>query len=695
VRVPLSWLREYVGFEVDAQRLANDLTLCGLAVDAVLTSGDDVVLDLDITTNRVDCMNVHGVAREVATLYGKPLLPIERKVAEKGAPASAAVRIEVEAPDLCPRFCARVLDVRVAASPDWLKQRLAAAGVRSISNVVDATNYVMLEMGQPTHAFDAALIPRSALVVRWARAGETLRTLDGTDRTLGPKQGVVAGPELALALAGVMGGAASEVSDATTTIVLEAAYWTPLAVRRSAKSLGMHTEASHRFERGADPEAPLLALDRVANLLEKLGAGSARPGVLDVSTAPRTPRILTLRYAQVERVLGLAVAEERCDAILLQLGFAAGQRDGASRTFTVPSWRSDVQREVDLIEEVARHVGLDALPTTMPRSSARLATGLKREQRRERAVREVLSGAGYTENINYAFVSSRGAAAYGATAVALENPLSEDRDVLRTSLVFPGLLANLEANLRQGRRDVALFEIGHVFAPRAGGGTGDANDADAAGRPAEHLRLGLLASGSLRRPGWSEKPRPADFFDAKGIVALLGATLGAPSLQAAAGAPPPFLHPGKAALVSWQAGVLGYAGVLHPDLGAALGLRGDVVIGELDLEGLLAMPAAMHETRPLPRFPGVARDLSLVIDAARPAAEWLVDVRRSAGPLLADAEVADRYSGSPLPAGKVSLTLRLRYQHEDRTLTGDEVQASLAAVAAALGAAGAEIRGEG
>ena len=688
MKIPLSWLREYVAFEVDAKRLANDLTLCGLAVDAVVPSGADVVLDLDITTNRVDCMNVHGVAREVATLYGKPLLGVERKIAEQGAPASAAVRIEIEAPDLCPRFCARVLDVRVAPSPDWLRDRLAAAGVRSISNVVDATNYVMLEMGQPTHAFDAALIPQSALVVRWARAGETLRTLDGAERTLGPKQGVVASPDQALALAGVMGGASSEVSDATTTIVLEAAYWTPLAVRRSAKSLGMHTEASHRFERGADPEAPLVALDRVANLLEKLGAGSARPGTIDVSAAPRTPRVLTLRFAQVERVLGMAVAEERCEAILAQLGFVAGARAGASRPFTVPSWRSDVQREVDLIEEVARHVGLNALPTAIPRSSARLATGLKHEQTRERAVREVLSGAGYTENINYAFVSSRGAAAYGAAAVALENPLSEDRDVLRTSLVFPGLLANLEANLRQGRRDVALFEIGHVFAPRDGHG-------DAAARPDEHLRVGFLAAGSLRRPSWSEKPRPADFFDAKGIVELLAATLGVPALQAEAGAPPPFLHPGKAALVAWPAGVLGYAGVLHPDLGAALGLRGDVVIGELDLEGLLAMPGAMHETRPLPRFPGVVRDLSLVIDAARPAAEWLADVRRSAGPLLLDAEVADRYSGSPLSPGKVSLTLRLRYQHPERTLTGDEVQASVAAVAAALGAAGAEIRVEG
>ena len=608
---------------------------------------------------------------------------------KQGAPASAAVRIEIEAPDLCPRFCARVLDVRMAPSPGWLRDRLEAAGVRPISNVVDLTNYVMIEMGQPTHAFDVALIPQSALVVRWARAGETLRTLDGAERTLRSETR----GRRRVRTRHWRWPASWAAPRARCRTQPPPSSWrrrtgTPLAVRRSAKALGMHTEASHRFERGADPEAPLVALDRVANLLEKIGAGSARPGTIDVSAAPRTPRVLTLRFAQVERVLGMAVTEERCEAILAQLGFVAGARAGASRPFTVPSWRSDVQREVDLIEEVARHVGLNALPTAIPRSSARLATGLKHEQTRERAVREVLSGAGYTENINYAFVSSRGAAAYGAAAVALENPLSEDRDVLRTSLVFPGLLANLEANLRQGRRDVALFEIGHVFTPRDGHG-------DAAARPDEHLRVGFLAAGSLRRPSWSEKPRPADFFDAKGIVELLAATLGVPALRADTGAPPPFLHPGKAALVAWQAGVLGYAGVLHPDLGAALGLRGDVVIGELDLEGLLAMPGAMHETRPLPRFPGVVRDLSLVIDAARPAAEWLADVRRSAGPLLLDAEVADRYSGSPLSPGKVSLTLRLRYQHPERTLTGDEVQASVAAVAAALGAAGAEIRGEG
>lgn len=680
MKVPLSWLREYVDFDAEPRRLASDLTLAGLAVDGIETVGGDTVLDLDITTNRVDCMNVYGVAREVATLYGKPLKALETSLAEAGAPASESVRVTISAPDLCPRFCARVLDVAIGPSPDWLRSRLEAVGVRSISNIVDLTNYVMIEMGQPTHAFDGALIPQSTIDVRWARPNETLTTLDGADRTLQPNHGVVAGPKEALALAGIMGGVSSEVSDSTRHIVLEAAYWVPIAIRRGSKSLGMHTEASHRFERGADPEAPPIALDRIAHLLGRIGAGTARPGVIDVVAVKRQALRLVLRYAQVERVLGMAVEREQCDRILQALGFRHVE-DGAARgTFEVPSWRSDVSREVDLIEEVARHVGLGALPTTF--SVARISSGLKREQSRERLVRDVLVGAGYTENINYAFVSSKGSAPYGVSTVVLENPLSEDRDVLRASLVFPGLLANLETNLRHDRKDVQLFEIGHVFRP-----TGD--------RPAERLRLAFVCTGSPRRNHWSEKPRAADFFDGKGLVELLLQTLAVESTGIEASPVRPFLHPGKAVTVTVGDDAIGYVGVLHPDLASPFGVKSDIVVGEIDIEALLVAPSAGHPVEPLPRFPAVSRDLSLMTDASRPAAGWLAETRRAGGTLLTDAFVSDRYEGPPLPTGKVSLTLRLRYRHPDRTLTGGEIQESVAAIVAALSRGGADIRGEG
>ncbi len=680
MKVPLSWLREFVDVDVEPARLAQDLTLCGLAVDTVEEVVGDVVLDLDITTNRVDCMNVYGVAREVAVLYGKPLRPIPSKVVETSAPAAEAVSVVVSAPDLCPRFCARVAEVTVGPSPDWLRGRLEAAGVRSINNVVDVTNYVMIEMGQPSHAFDAAQIPQSRLDVRWAKDGEKLRTLDGVERALGRSHGVVAGPAEPLALAGIMGGAESEVSGTTREVVLEAAHWNPLAIRRGARSLAMHTEASHRFERGADPEAPPLALDRIAHLLARVGAGTTRPGIIDVRPAPRTAREVTLRYAQVKRILGGEVPRERCDSILEGLGFRHLEGGAEQSRFAVPTWRSDITREVDLVEEIGRHFGLGVLPTTF--SAGAVSAGLDRARVRERMVREVLTGAGFTENVNYAFVSSKGAAAYGEPSVVLENPMSEDRDVLRTSLVFPGLLSNLETNLRHGRRDVRLFEIGRVFA-------------EAADRPVERLRVGFAAAGSLHRAHWSEKPRPADFFDGRGVVEAVLSALGAPRARFEASAVPGFLHPGQGAWVVSNGKPPGYVGVLHPDLAAPLDARSKVVVGELDLDGLLAAGPEALAVSPLPRFPEVARDLSVVCGAAQTAEELVDLVERSGGPHLAAVTVTDRYEGPPLPPGQVSLTLRLRFQHPERTLTGAEVQEFVAGVVDALSQAGVEIRGEG
>lgn len=679
MRVPLSWLREFVDVEVEPRRLADDLTLCGLAVDTVEEIEGDVMLDLDITTNRVDAMNVFGLAREVATLYGKPLRQPDARVEEGGTAASEAVSVKISASDLCPRFCARVLDVNVGPSPDWIRRRLELVGVRSISNIVDLTNYVMLEMGQPTHAFDAALIPQAQIDVRWAKDGETLTTLDGVARTLSPRHGVVGGREGPMALSGIMGGAFTEVSEKTTSIVLEAAYWTPLAIRRAAKSLGMHTEASHRFERGADPEAPPVALDRIAHLLGKIGAGRARRGSVDVIAAPWEPRRITLRYAQVRRVLGGDVPRQRCDEILHALGFRRVGESGEASAFEAPSWRSDVSREVDLIEEIARHVGLGALPTTF--AVARGAAGLKPAQVRERLVRDIVIGAGFTESINYAFVSSKGAQVYGEPAVALENPMSEDRDVLRTSLVFPGLLNNLETNLRFGRRDVALFEIGHVFRPTAD-------------RPVETLRLAFLATGAIRPAHWSEKPRPADFFDGKGLVESVCSALGTNATFEAAKAST-FLHPGRAARLLTLEGPVGYVGTLHPDIASSLDVRSDVVVGEIDLEALLSATVSEVALTPLARFPGVSRDLSVVADRARPAASLLAVVNGAGGPLLESASIVDRYEGSGIPEGKVSLTVRLHFQDPDRTLTGGDVQERVSAIVAVLSKDGVEIRGEG
>ncbi len=464
MKVPLSWLREFVDVAVEPGRLGEDLTLAGFALDGLESDGKDAVLDLDVTTNRVDCMNVYGLAREVSVLYGLPLRPLELSLAEKGRAASQALEVGIEAPDLCPRFSARVLDVRLGPSPAWIRDRLESVGVRPIHNVVDLTNYVMMEMGHPSHAFDLARIPEGRLRVRWAREGEKLQTLDGVLRTLSPRHGVVAGPEGALALAGVMGGAASEVSEETKVVALEAAYWEPLAIRRAARALGMHTEASHRFERGADPEATVTALDRIAHLLTKIGAGTARPGVVDRVAVPRAKRTVSLRPARVRAVLGVDVPQPKAEAILSGLGF----RVQPGMAVEVPSWRSDVGREADLIEEVGRHFGLDKIPSSIPPTDAR--GGLGHGQAEERTVRVTLVAAGLTEAMTYSFVGAPAGAGGSARdgVVALENPLADAQSVLRSSLVLPGLLEALDANQRQGRRDVAFFEVGRVFYPGPG-----------------------------------------------------------------------------------------------------------------------------------------------------------------------------------------------------------------------------------
>jgi len=678
MKVPLSWLREFVDVKVEPGRLGEDLTLVGFALEGLEAAEDGAVLDLDVTTNRVDGMNVYGIAREVSVIYGLPLRPLPVEHPETGHPAETALAVAIEAADLCPRFCARVLDVRLGPSPSWIRDRLEVVGVRPINNVVDLTNYVMLEIGHPSHAFDLARVPKGELRVRWGRAGERLRTLDGVERTLGPGIGAVAGPEEPLALAGIMGGASSEVSDATRVVALEAAYWQPLAIRRAGKALGLRTEASHRFERGADPDGPVAATARIAHLLAKIGAGTARPGLIDRVAAPVPRRRARLRPSRVARVLGLPVPERRGREILTGLGFTVGEAEEGAMSVEIPTWRGDVSREEDLIEEVGRHHGLARIPSTLP--PARGAEGLRPHQVREREIRSTLEGAGLTEVVNYAFVSS--AVSPPGPRVALANPIAADQDALRTSLVVPGLLATLRTNLRHGRRDLSLFELGRVFAP-------------ADGRPREERRLAILLSGAFRPAHWSERARLADFYDLKGVLEALGRRLGVGDLEVAAmGDPPRILHPGRGAGVRLGTETIGHAGALHPDLQRAWELRDDVFVAEVGLEGILERKAEPPRFSAVPRFPAVDRDLSIVCDASAPAAEIVARVRNSAGARLRSVAVVDRYDGHPIPPGKLSLTLSLRFQDAGRTLTSEEIQASVEAVIRDLRSAGAEVRGE-
>jgi len=673
VKVPVSWVRDFVDLAVEPQQLADDLTSIGLACDGIEFFGKEAVLDLDITTNRVDAMNMYGVAREAATFYGLSLKPLPLEFPEAGAPSRDVLGIEIEAPELCPVFSGRVFDVKVAPSPAWLKDRLELAGQRSISNIVDLSNYVMLEMGQPTHAFDLTKIRGGVLKARMAAAGEVVRTLDDVARTLTPKMGVVADAFGALALAGIMGGASSEISDDTRTVALEAAYWNPLITRRAAKALGMHTDASHRFERGADPAAGPLAISRFAALAHRGAMGTARPGLVQALGVAIVPRKLTLRLGNVDARLGAAVPAEHSKATLARLGFVAtpgaAAHPGTDRTWevVVPSWRGDCTREVDLIEEVARHYGLMKIARTVPAS--RRAAGLTSAQTTERQMKALLQGLGYREVLQLNFVNSAKCEASQGPVVKIANPLSVEQDGLRTSLVMPGLLEALERNQRHGARNLQFFELGRTFAPSADG-------------PLETPRLALLISGATPR-GWAAKSRPLDFFDLKQTLEEVLQRHTSARITLDRGGAPPFLHPGRSATVLLNGVRAGYVGEIHPDTIDAFALKDRPVVAELKIGALGGRdPLAFAN---FSRFPEVARDLTLTVPKSTSADDIRGRAREHAGVLSTSVELVDVFENDSLQKlGAQSVTLTFRFGSGERTLSSDEVDAAMEQVRASF-----------
>lgn len=684
MKIPVSWLRDFVDLTVGPQQLADDLTSVGLACDGIEFFGVEAVLDLDITTNRVDAMNMYGVAREAAAFYGLPLKPLDLSFAETGTPSPELLRVAIEAPELCPRFAARVFDVRVEPSPSWLKDRLELAGQRSISNIVDLSNYVMLEMGQPSHAFDLAKLRGGVLQARMAVTGEVVKTLDGAERTLNASMGVVGDAAGALAIAGIMGGASSEISDATATVALEAAYWNPLLIRRAAKALGMHTDASHRFERGADPSGGPLAIARFGNLAGRGGMATARPVMIEARGAEIPPRRLSLNLSSIDSRLGARIAPEQVQTTLRRLGFevtppepTAAPTPGAERSFEigVPTWRGDCTREVDLIEEVARHYGVMKIARTVPAS--RRAAGLTSAQRTERRLKALLAGAGYREALHLNFVSSAKCDPSQGAVVRIANPLSVEQDALRTSLVMPGLLEALERNQRHGARDIQMFETGRTFGPSPAG-------------PIETARLALLVSGSTPR-GWAGKPRALDFFDLKRTVEdILGHyTRAAVSLDREG--VPPFLHPGRSVVIRLDGVPCGYLGEVHPDSIAAFSLRDRPVVAELVLDALGSREALGFST--FSRFPGVVRDLTVLVPSTEEAAAVVALARARAGAAARRVELIDRFEGQGVPVGQVSLTLSLLFQDDARTLGSEEVERAIQAVRAAFAERGYNARG--
>ena len=684
MRVLVSWLRDFVTVDVGVQELADVLTMRGFEVSdispaptLVAGDGEDAVLDLEITTNRPDCLSVRGIAREVATIYGHELQPLP-PLPTPDTPGATDVTVRLEAAELCPRYVASVADVTIGPSPGWLAARLEAAGVRAVNNVVDATNYVMLELGHPLHAFDLAKLEGTALRIRRASLGEMIRTLDGEQRRLDPEMLVIADATRPHALAGVMGGAESEVTGATQVVALESAYFVPISIRRTSKRVGLSTDASYRFERGADINAPPVAMHRLRRLLSEIGAGEPRGAITDAYPDPRAPTTLELRHARVGRVLGLTVDRSFIAPTLTKLGFGVEPiDDGARWRTTVPTHRVDVTREIDLIEEIARHYGYDRLPSSFPTlSSAPASAGGWR--RRQHLLRRVLTASGCSEAITYSFIEQPAAVPFvGAPGqiIRLANPLSEKFAVLRPSLL-PGLIDAVVRNRRREQRDVRLFEIGKRF--RADDG--------------ETLALGIALTGAGIPDHWSATSRKVDLFDIKGQVELVCQAVGATAVFE------PTKHPtlvtGLAAAIHGRdrgssKQVIGILGQLAPAIAAARGFPdtgGKVYVAELDLAALDRVAVDRHAMKatPVPRQPSIVRDLAIIVDATLHASAVRGTIQAAAAETLVSVREFDRYEGKGVPAGRVSLAFRLIFRAPDRTLTDAEIQQTMGAIVTRL-----------
>jgi phenylalanyl-tRNA synthetase beta chain len=665
VKLPHAWLTDLVKVPADADAVAAALALRGFEVASV----DDGVVDFEITANRPDCLSVIGLAREASAAFGVPLQLPDRTMPPSGQPQP--IEVTIEDAELCPRYCAQVFEIRSnGPSPAWMQERLEAAGVRSISAIVDVTNYVMLEMGQPTHAFDYATLAGRALRIRRAKPGETLRTLDNVDRELQPDMLVIADAERAQAIGGVMGGSSSEIGALSKLMVLESAYFKPASVRRTSKRLNLKTEASTRFERGADVNAAPVAIARAAALLQQIGAAQPLGPVIDKYPSPVPARILTLRSSRIERVLGMSVPDAEVVARLEPLGFSVASTAHLPRAewqVSVPSYRVDVLREVDLIEEVARHDGYASLPATIPEMDA-LQPPPDPRTLLDRRLRQLLTGCGLSEAMTFAFIEAVAAEPFSAAdaIVRVANPLSEKFAVLRPSLL-PGLIDSASHNRRHGRTDVRLFEVGTRFSAAA-----------------EVRAVAGIWCGAGTPAHWSADARPADFYDVKGVVEMLARAFGLEFEYEPADIP--YMVPGRSASV----GACGRIGQLLPSILESRGLAPNDVAWAFELDAdVLAKAQAMDDLRAasLPRFPSIVRDLSVLVDSALPAAAVRGTIRSSAPSTLVDVIEFDRYRGKGVPEGSVSLSLRLTFRSPDRTLTDAEVEQAMDAVVAALGTA--------
>src|SRR5579864_6145464 len=668
MKVVYNWLKDFVDVTATPEELASRLALAGTNIGGVENGAHGAVIDAEVTSNRPDCLGHLGIAREVGAIYRTPLIFTSPRPEESAAKASDAVQVEIQAPELCGRFTARVIrGVKIQPSPKWLKDRLEASGVASISNVVDVTNYVMLELGHALHAFDYDKVRDHKIVVRKAKHGEKMRTLDGVERTFDPSICMISDGDgsRAVGIGGIMGGAETEISFSTKNVLIECAWFEPIAVRRATRALKLHTEASTRFGRGADPEMAELASRRCAELILQLAGGELLSGVVDVYPGKRTAKKIQLTRAELLRVMGADVPDKQIESSLSALGFApvrVDQNRGAEGSLlaawecTQPSWRAEVEREIDLIEEVARIYGLDKFPPRLP--AARQGATRLPHYDAEARLRERLIGLGYQEILTIPHVAEDRDALFRPPDVQparLANPLSEEANVLKSTGI-PTMTAALEWNLNRGQRNVRLFEIGHHYRLH---GT----------ESVETPILTIGATGQAREKGLYDTARDYSFADLKGDIDALGALAGGVTWSEGGAS---WLHPARRGRISVQDGPLGEAGELVRRVADELKLRQEIFLAELQLQPLYTAIRAAKESRKyeaVPRFPGVERDFSLLLSDGTYFSEVVAAIRSLKIQEVAAIEAVDLFRGKNVPAGKYSLLVRVTLQSRDATLT--------------------------
>ena len=670
--ISYNWLRELTDTKLTPLELRERLTMVGLAIDSVDESDGDSLLDVEVPSNRPDCLSHVGIAREVAVMERSKVQSPKSKVAKNEGKSSDFAAVEIKDTDLCPRYAARIVrGVKIGPSPEWLAKRLNEIGQRPINNVADITNYVLHELGQPLHAFDLRKLSGKKIIVRRAKAGEKFQTLDGVMRSLDTDMLVIADAERPVALAGIMGGLDSEISASTVDVLIESAYFNPDSVRRTARKLGMDTEASRRFERGADCENVVNAQTRCIDLICEVAGGVATEDVIDVYPQPQPARSIIFRPARVESLTSLQVEVSEMDRILLGLGFGSGAAvNGEAKTFVVPSWRVDVSLEEDLVEEVARHVGYEQIASELPPSD--MAGEYQPAEIKRRSLRRALTGLGFDEAINFSFIDAGHDEVFAlatmherpqqSSFVTLSNPILEDANRMRPSLL-PGLLQSLRHNLNQGTKDVRLFEIGRIF---AGSSAGEL--------PHESESLGLIATGGASEEDRAQAPRELDFYDLKGALEVAIAAMNLPALVFTE-AEVKHLRSGQAASVSLANGTnIGSIGVLSEAISASYKFRQRVYVAELNLTPLFEIAAAEIKYKPLPRHPSVVRDVTLLVDRNIGFTELVAGIESERVDDYQGVKLVGTYEGQNIPSDKRSVTLRVEYRSDQRTLRDEELE---------------------